>query len=93
LVIKLFGKSEICFTRKRVLILDRIFDLFFGEIDENKEYYTDDMLNQEFGHFILCILLDKNIITQEELIEYKEVWKKHRNKQLIDEMKRFKGEQ
>jgi hypothetical protein len=32
-------------------------------------------------------------VNQEELIEYKKIWKKHRNKQLIDKMKRFKGEQ
>lgn len=72
--------------------MDILFDMFTGRIDENKQYYTEQMFNQEHGLFALTILIEKGILTAEEYAAFKKDFIKMRNNQLIKELKGRSGE-
>ena len=64
-------------------------DLAGGKIDENKQYYTNDMFKQDVGEFVLVLLLEKGVVTEKEVEEYKKEFMKFKNELFIKEIKNF----
>lgn len=67
--------------------MEIFIDMLTGDIDENKQYYTEEMFSNNLGHFALTVLLHKKIITIEELDELKKEYMKQMNKKMIKEIK------
>ena len=63
-------------------------DLLIGEVNENKLYYTEEMLTAEMGQLALYIMNKKGLLTTEEFRQFKNEWVAMRNKQIIDELKK-----
>jgi hypothetical protein len=73
-------------------MFDAIFGAILGDVDESKQYYTEDMFKQDSGGFIIALLLHKGLVTEEEVKEFKEEWMDSMNKILIENMKNLRKE-
>jgi hypothetical protein len=71
-------------------MFDALFGAILGEVDETKQYYTEDMFKKDSGGFILALLLHKGLVTEEEVREFKEEWMDSMNKLLIADMKNLR---
>lgn len=65
--------------------------LLSGEIDENKQYYTEELFLKDLPAFILYILEEKEIISAEEFEPFKKEFSQIRNAKLIQEAKDFRN--
>lgn len=69
--------------------MDLLFDWLMKRTDENKQYFSEAMFQQEIGNFILMVLMIKEIVTKEELLDLKKQYIEMRNKQIIEELQRI----
>jgi hypothetical protein len=69
--------------------MQNLFDMMFGKVDENKQYYDAAMFRGDIGEYLLFVLQMKGLVTEEELKEYKKLFMDEKNRLLIQSMKEF----